>query len=100
MLEQQIAPGTFEHALHNLIDTELDLSPLIAKFNNDDTGAPAYDLDVLLKIVLLAYSRGILSSRTIERACRENVLFMAISGDTQPAYTTICRHLHRTHFDL
>ena len=25
---------------------------------------------------------------TIERVCVENVLFMAISGDTQPAYTT------------
>lgn len=39
--------------------------------------------------MLLAYSRGIISSRAIERLCRENVLFMAISGDTQPAYTTI-----------
>ena len=60
-----------------------------AKFNNDETGAPAYDPAVMLKIVLLAYSRGMVSSRAIERACSENVLFMAISGDTQPAYTTI-----------
>ena len=89
VLEQQIMPGTFEHALHVLIDTEFDLSSLHSKFNNDDTGAPAYDPAVLLKIVLLAYSRGIVSSRAIERACRENVLFMAMSGDTQPAYTTI-----------
>lgn len=96
VLEQQIVPGTFEHALHILIDTEFNLSSLIAKFSNDDTGAPAYDPAVLLKIVLLAYSRGIISSRAIERACHENVLFMAISGDTQPAYTTIAsfiRHL-------
>lgn len=89
VLEQQIVPGTFEHALPVLVDTEFDLCPLHAKFNNDDTGAPAYDPAVLLKIVRLAYSRGIVSSRAIERACRENVLFMAMSGDTQPAYTTI-----------
>lgn len=89
VLEQQLMPGTFEHALHTLIDSEFDLSALEAKFNNDETGAPAYDPAVMLKIVLLAYSRGMVSSRVIERACSENVLFMAISGDTQPAYTTI-----------
>lgn len=96
VLEQQIQPGTCEHALHVLIDTEFGLSPLIARYVNDDTGAPAYEPAVMLKIVLLAYSRGIISSRAIERVCRENVLFMAISGDTQPAYTTIAsfiRHL-------
>lgn len=96
VLEQQLVAGTFEHALHVLIDTEFDLSSLHIRFNNDDTGAPAYDPAVLLKIVLLAYSRGIISSRAIERVCRENVLFMALSGDTQPAYTTIAsfiRHL-------
>lgn len=35
-------------------------------------------------IVLLAYSRGITSSREIAQACRENVLFMALSTDSQP----------------
>jgi transposase len=72
VLEQQLAPGTFEYALHTLIDAEFDLSALEAKFKNDETGAPAYDLAVLLKIVLLAYSRGMVSSRTIERVCRES----------------------------
>lgn len=89
VLEQQLVPGTFEFALHTLIDAEFDLSALAAKYRNDETGAPAYDPAVMLKIVLLAYSRGMVSSRAIERACAENVLFMAISGDTQPAYTTI-----------
>jgi len=89
VLEQQLVPGTFEFAVHALIDSEFDLSALAVKFKNDETGAPAYDPAVMLKIVLLAYSRGLVSSRSIERACAENVLFMAISGDTQPAYTTI-----------
>lgn len=100
VLEQQIVAGTFEHALHVLIDTEFDLSSLHAKFNNDDTGAPAYDPAVLLKIVLLAYSRGVVSSRAIERACRENVLFMAMSGDTQPAYTTIASFIRNLSDDI
>jgi transposase len=89
VLEQQLVAGTFEYAVHTLIDSEFDLSALAAKFKNDETGAPAYDPAVMLKIVLLAYSRGMVSSRAIERVCEENVVFMAISGDTQPAYTTI-----------
>lgn len=64
---EQILPGTFEHTLSYLIDHELDVSIFDQRYNNDDTGAPAYDPALLLKIVLYAYSRGITSSRRIER---------------------------------
>jgi transposase len=89
VLEAQLIPGSFEHALDVLVDIELDFSRLAARFRNEETGAPAYDPAVMLKIVLLAYSRGVISSRRIERLCRENVLFMAISGDSAPQYSTI-----------
>jgi transposase len=87
--DQQLVPGTFEYALSYLVDNELDLSEFEARYCNDKAGASAYAPSVLLKIVLLAYSRGIVGSRRIETACRENVLFMAISGDTQPHFTTL-----------
>jgi transposase len=90
-LAAQLMPGSFEHALDFLIDTELDVSGIAKRYVNDDTGAPAYDPAVMLKIVLLAYSRGIVSSRSIERLCRENVLFMAISGDSAPQFTTVAK---------
>jgi hypothetical protein len=44
---------------------------------------------VLLKIVLFAYSRGMLHSRPIERACKENITFMALSCGQQPDHSTI-----------
>ena len=91
VLAEQIQPGTFEFALDHLVDHELDLSALDAKFRNDETGASAYDPRVMLKIVLLAYSRGLNTSRRIEEACRQNVLFMAVSGDSQPSYTHIAK---------
>ncbi len=87
--EHQILPGTFEHSLNYLVDERLDLSIFHHKYNNETTGRPAYDPALLLKIVLLAYSRGITGSRRIEALCRENVLFMALSADTQPHFTTI-----------
>lgn len=86
---QQLVPGSFEHALCYLVDHELDLSSLRGRYKNDEQGASAYDPAVLLKIVLLAYSRGLIGSRRIEAACRQNVLFMAISGDSQPHFTTL-----------
>jgi len=43
---------------------------------------------MLLKAVFLANSQGIISSRSIERACRDNVLFIAITGDAKPHLTT------------
>ncbi len=73
VLSEQVQPGTFEFTLDHLVDHELDLSALDAKFKNDLSGASAYDPGVMLKIVLLAYSRGLVSSRNIERACQQKV---------------------------
>jgi transposase len=91
VLDAQLMAGSFEYALDYLIDNEVDLSGVAKRYVNDETGAPAYDPAVMLKIVLLAYSRGVISSRAIERLCRENVLFMAISGDSAPRFTTIAK---------
>src|SRR5205823_14076408 len=38
---------------------------------------------------LVAYAHGIVSSRGIEQACREQVTFIALCGDTAPHFTTI-----------
>ena len=89
ILSEQLLPGTFEHALNHLLDHEVDLSGLDERFRNDATGAPAYPPAVLLKLILFAYSRGIVSSRAIERACREHVTFIALCGDQAPHFTTL-----------
>jgi transposase len=85
----QILPGTFEYAVSYIVEHELDLSIFNERYRNDDGGRPAYDPSILLKILIVAYSRGVTSSRQIERLCRENVVFMALSADSQPHYTTI-----------
>jgi transposase len=87
--DRQILPGTFEYSLHYLIDNEIDLSVFDLRYRNDEMGAPAYDPAILLKIILYAYSRGITSSRKIAQCCQENVVFMALSADTRPHFTTI-----------
>jgi transposase len=94
-LEAQLVPGSFAHAVHYLVDA-LDLSAFAAHYRNDDNGAPAHAPGMLLKAVLLAYSQGIVSSRAIERACRDNVLFIAITGDAKPHFTTIADFVSRS----
>ena len=91
VLSEQIVPGSFAFALDYLVDHELDLRDMDARFKNDEVGASAYDPRVMLKVVLLAYSHGLISSRAIERACVRNVQFIAISGDSQPSYTHIAK---------
>ena len=91
VLSEQIVPGSFAFALNYLVDHELDLSALDARFKNDEVGASAYDPRVMLKIVLLAYSQGLISSRSIAAACARNVQFIAISGDSQPSHAHIAK---------
>ena len=95
VFSEQIIPGTFEHTLSFLIDEHLDMSVFDARYKNDEVGSPAYDPALLLKITLAAYARGHSSSRQIERLCRENVVFMALSADSQPHFTTIAGFIAR-----
>ena len=55
-LSRQLLPGTFEFALNHLHDHEIDLSLLDARYSNDEVGASAWPLAMLLKVVLFAYS--------------------------------------------
>jgi transposase len=88
-LEDQLMQGTLEFAIHTLVEKRLDMSIFAGKYRNDETGRAAYDPKILLKVVLLAYSRGLISSRKIEQACRENVVFIALACGQQPDHSTV-----------
>lgn len=88
-LEKQLLPGSFAHAVHHLLENDFDLSGFDVRYRNDETGASAYPPGMLLKIILCAYAEGVVSSRGIERLCREHVTFIALSGDSAPHFTTI-----------
>lgn len=94
--KQQILPGSFEYSLSYLIDHEIDLSLFDQHYHNDNNGRPGYDPRLLLKIVILAYSKGITSSRKIERLCRENIIFMVLSADLRPDHSTIADFISRS----
>ena len=78
-LGEQLMPGTLEFAIHTLVQSRIDTSIFDHRYSNDETGREAYDPKILLKVVLCGYSRGLISSRQIEHACKENVVFMAMA---------------------
>ncbi len=88
-LKDQLVPGSIEFAIHHLIDHKMDMSVLDERYVNDDNGRPAYDPKILLKVVLVAYARGIIGSRRIEQACRENMVFIALTCGQVPDHSTI-----------
>ena len=87
-LEKQLSPNTLEFTIHHIVE-ELDLDIFNSKYKNDEIGRKAINPKVLLKIILLGYSRGYISSRELEKACRENVIFMALTCGDIPDHTTI-----------
>jgi transposase len=87
-LEEQLIPGTFEWTVDYLIN-KIDLSLFEKNYNNDEKGAPAYPPKALLKLILFCYSRGIISSRKIEKAAKENIVAKALADDFEPDHDTI-----------
>ena len=65
-LSEQITPGSFAFALDYLVDNELYLSSLDAQFKNDESGVGTCNPNPILKIALLPYSKGLISSRSFE----------------------------------
>ena len=88
-LHKQLLPGSLAHAIDHLLDHDFDLSGFDARYRNNTAGASAYPPSMLLKVILCAYAEGVVSSRGIERLCREHVTFIALSGDTTPHFTTL-----------
>jgi len=87
-LQEQLLLGSFEWTIDYLINT-MDLSLFEQNYHNDEKGAAAYPPKVLLKAILYCYSRGKLSSRRIEKACKNNVIVKALAEDTEPDHDTI-----------
>lgn len=88
-LEDQLVPGTLEYAIHHVVEERLNLEVFDHRYRNDDTGRTAIAPKILIKIILFGYSRGLTTSRSLERACEENITFMALTCGQKPDHSTI-----------
>jgi len=89
-----------EYALNEIVEEHLDLSVFDHRYHNDATRRLPFDPKVLLKILLYGYYRGIVSSRRIAGACCRNVVFMALSADSRPHFTTIASFVSKLEHEI
>ena len=96
----QLLPGTIEYAIDDIVDNYIDTSIFDDRYNNDEVGAKAYPPATLLKIILMAYSKGCYTSRKIQDMCRTNIQFIAISGNSRPDHSTIAAFVSSMHDEI
>ena len=66
---------------------KIDLTQIIASYKGG--GASSYHPRMLLKVILYAYLNNIYTSRKIEKAIKENIQYMWLSGQSFPDHNTI-----------
>ncbi len=74
-----------------LLDTipQLDLSAFYPYYSRDSRGQPPFSVEMMVTLLVYAYSVGVFSSRKIAAACERNLAFMAIVGPQRPDFRTI-----------
>jgi transposase len=109
------APQHYRHEAHSpdaklpqddlvffLLDTvpKLNLSRFYAPYEDETRGAPPFDPQMMVCLLLYAYCVGVFSSRKIAQACARNLAFIAIVGQDRPDFRTISdfRKLHLVAF--
>ena len=78
------------HFIRDLVREELDLGAIFGAYQVR-CGYPPYHPGLMTALLLYSYSRGIYSSRRIERGCEERVDYMALTGMAKPDHSTICK---------
>ncbi len=93
--QSSLFPFNFEHLidkshpvriLNSVIDN-LEISRIIKTYKGG--GSSSYHPRVMLKIIVYAYLNNLYSSRKIEKAAKESVYFMWLSGECFPDHNTI-----------
>ncbi len=68
---------------------EMDLAVFCGFYRQDGWGRAAFELSMMVALLLYAYARGERSSRGIERCCVEDVAYWVIAAQRTPDHATI-----------
>ncbi len=69
----------------------LDLSEFVARYRLGGRGRRAYSPEMMVGLLLWAFSNRVLSSREIERRCESDLRFRFVTGNEVPDHATIAR---------
>lgn len=86
---EELIPEDHPVRIVNGVIEQLDISLLIEQYSRE--GVPSYHPKMMLKVMVYAYMDNTYSSRKIEKAMRENINFMWLSGNQVADHNTIAR---------
>nr|WP_105015599.1 IS1182 family transposase [Polaribacter porphyrae] len=86
---EELIPSEHPVRLVNGVVEQLDLSQLLSEYKKN--GQPSYHPKMLLKVMVYAYMDNTYSTRKIEKAMRENINYMWLSGKQVADHNTIAR---------
>jgi len=87
-LEELIPEGHLVRVVNEMMD-QVDKREMERQYKGG--GTSAYDPQMLLKVIIYAYTQRVFSSRRIAKELRENVNYMWLSGMNHPDHRTINR---------
>lgn len=87
-LEELIPSHHAGRTVHEVIE-RIDLSRVYARYS--ENGCSSYHPKMLLKVLVYGYLENCYSSRKLEKAVRENIVFMWLAGMQRPDHHTINR---------
>ena len=86
---EELIPAHHASRTVNSVIEQLDLSTVYSRYS--ESGASSYHPRMLLKVLVYGYLENCFSSRKLEKATRENIIFMWLSGMHHPDHHTINR---------
>src|SRR6185437_5879046 len=86
-----VPAGHVAHFVRDTVREQLDLSEILAPYEQEERGYPPYHPVMMTALLLYAYCQGVYSSRRIAQACENRVDFMAVAGLNRPDFRK--RHL-------
>jgi transposase len=89
--EEMFPRGSYEEFLVSTLQ-QMDVSGFWGKA--DQGGEPPYHPSGMLGVIFYGISQGVMTSRKMERACRNHLGFMYVSGHGKPDHATICRFIN------
>ena len=87
-LQEWLPSDHLAHFVSDVVD-QLDLSPIMARYQSEERGGPPYHPRMMVKVLVYGYCIGVASSRRIALRLHEDIAFRVLAANNSPDFRTI-----------